>query len=181
MQSVWTWGMIFGAVVMLASCSGGAGSPRVRAASSQAILNHPRISLADYHVSGRHDRATALHNIEQATDGGASRRSSYQNAPGGRVLLDTRILRALEKLADSGYSMRVSELAGGSHSRKSRHYAGISFDVDQINGVKVNPSNPYYKAFMRKCRSLGATEVMGPGDRGHYGHVHVAWPRRRGQ
>ncbi len=181
MQVDWNRWMVLSLAAALSSCSGGAGSPKVRRASSQSILIHSRINLADYHVSGRHDRATALHNVEQATDGGPSRRSTYQKAPGGKVLIDTRVLRALEKLADSGYSMRISELAGGSHSSRSRHYAGIAFDVDQINGVKVNYSNPYYKAFMKKCRRMGATEVLGPGDSGHSGHVHAAWPRRRGQ
>ncbi len=174
------WGGVL--MLMMCSCSGGgAGSPAVRREASQSILHHRRISLADAHLSGRHDQATSLHNIEQATDGGSSHRSSYQRAPGGRVLLDTRMLRALERLADAGYTMHVTELAGGSHSSHSRHYAGIAFDVDRINGMKVNWKNPYCRAFMKKCRRMGATEVLGPGDPGHSGHVHVAWPRRRGQ
>ena len=167
--------------LFLVGCGGGAGSPKVRKASSQAILRHPRIKLADSHVSGRHDRATALHNVQQATGGGKSRRSGYRRAPGGKVLLDTRVLTAMEKLADAGYTINVTELAGGSHSSNSRHYAGIAFDVDRINGVKVGWNNPYYKSFMKHCRRLGATEVLGPGDGGHSGHVHAAWPRRRGQ
>jgi hypothetical protein len=30
---------------------------------------------------------------------------------------------------------------------------------------------------MARCRALGATEVLGPGDQGHDDHIHAAWPR----
>jgi len=81
-------------------------------------------------------------------------------------------------LADTkGYSYRITSIAGGSHSRNSRHYVGTAFDVDMINGRKVRYGNPYFKAFLSACRAKGATEALGPGDRGHSTHAHVAWPR----
>jgi zinc D-Ala-D-Ala carboxypeptidase len=49
-------------------------------------------------------------------------------------------------------------------------------DIDEINGVRVNSSNPHYRALMQQCRDLGATQVYGPGDGGHSTHVHCAWP-----
>lgn len=149
-----------------------------RQSLAQDILDHDRISLANFHVSGRRDRATALDNIRQAARGGSARRSYYGNAPGGYTKLDARMLAGLKRLADEGYRLRLTEVAGGSHSRKSRHYTGLAFDVDYINGVKVGYGNPYYRKFMKRCRRLGATEVLGPGDRGHSTHVHVAWPRQ---
>ena len=128
-------------------------------------------------VSGRVDGATALDNIQQAAAGHAAKMSSYGTAPGGYVRLDPRMLRAMMTLVEEGYRFRVTSIAGASHSRNSLHYQGLAFDVDQINGVKVEYGSPYYHKFMARCRELGATETFGPGSRGHSGHVHAAWPR----
>jgi len=87
------------------------------------------------------------------------------------------MLRALYVLVQGGYSFRITEFAGGSHSSRSRHYAGIAFDIDTLNGRPVSAGHPDYRRFMRRCRELGATEVLGPGSRGHSTHLHVAWPR----
>jgi hypothetical protein len=145
--------------------------------SAQAILaEKAQIVLADRHVSGRVDRATALDNIRDGAAGRAAQRSGYENAPGGEVVLDGRMLEALRTLAKE-HSFRVSEIAGGSHSKNSRHYAGVAFDVDQLDGRTVSVANASVKSFMARCRALGATEVLGPGDPGHSSHIHAAWPR----
>ena len=143
------------------------------------LLAHPRVTCLDYHVSGRRDQATAQHNLEQAARGGAVRRSSYGTAPGGWTMLDVKMLRGLLTLANEGYSFRITELAGGSHSSRSRHYVGTAFDIDMLNGKKMRWGHPSYRRFMKRCRELGATEVLGPGSRGHSSHVHVAWPRKK--
>jgi hypothetical protein len=75
------------------------------------------------------------------------------------------------------YQYEISEIAGGSHSKGSRHYAGVAMDVSKINGQPVSSKNKLVAPFMKKCKSLGATEVLGPGYPGHSGHVHAAWPR----
>ena len=76
------------------------------------------------------------------------------------------------------YSFQISEIAGGSHSKKSRHYAGVAMDVDSINGETVSHKNKNVSGFIKKCKELGATEVLGPGSKGHDSHVHAAWPRK---
>jgi peptidoglycan hydrolase-like protein with peptidoglycan-binding domain len=165
--------------------SGGAPSvtpPPASAASrvrlAQQILNHPQITLWAYSPtdSSSSDGADALSNIRDTAAGRAAKRSSYGNAPGGSVYLDTRMLDGLLKLARV-YRLQITSIAGGSHSSTSRHYAGIAFDINYINGVHVTSSNPYYQALMQLCRTLGATEVLGPGYPGHDTHVHCAWPR----
>ena len=147
----------------------------VRKALASSLLDDLKVGLANFHVSGRHDSATAIDNIRHAAAGRRSHRSRYQRAPGGAVYLDTRMLRTLKILAREGYSFRVTELAGGSHSPKSGHYGGTAFDVDYINGIKVGWGNPYFRRFMKRCRQLGARETRGPGDSGHRSHVHVEW------
>jgi hypothetical protein len=142
------------------------------------LLTHPRVDALDYHVSGRRDSASAQDNLEQAASGGMVRRSSYGNAPGGWTQLDVRMLRALLTLANEGYSFRITEIAGGSHSSTSRHYSGLAFDVDMVNGHRVRNRHASYRSFIARCKQLGATQVFGPGTRGHSSHLHIAWGRR---
>ena len=145
------------------------------AAMAEQILNHPNIKLATEHVSGVDDNATALQNIIDTTAGRPAHRSSYGNAPGGTVQLDPRILHGLLALAET-YSFDVSEFCGGSHSPNSRHYRGVTADVNIINGQHVSRRHPDQAAFRARCTSLGATQVLGPGSSGHSHHIHAAWP-----
>jgi hypothetical protein len=142
------------------------------------MLQQPGLSLLDFHVSGRRDEATAKHNLLQTAAGKSAKRSYYSNAPGGKTQLDPQMLRAMLILLNEGYTFRVTEFAGGSHSSNSRHYAGLAFDIDTLNGRRISYGHPNYRAFLKRCRQLGATEVLGPGTRGHSRHLHVAWPRK---
>jgi len=179
----------FGAL-LLSSCGSLPGSkptptkPTLKPQSSSTavlarrVLNNPKIDLLPKQVSGRLDSASSYHNIASVANGYNAKRSSYGNAPGGETALLNKMLSTMLYLADTkGYSYRVTSIAGGSHSKNSRHYQGIAFDVDMINGRKVNLSNPYCSSFMNSCRAMGATEVLGPGSRGHSSHLHLAWPR----
>lgn len=145
--------------------------------AAQWLQNCNRISWLPRQISGRRDGASALDNLNHAAAGYAVKRSSYGTAPGGYVGLNHRMLWAICDLASRGYTFRVIALAGGGHSRKSRHYDGLAFDVDTINGQRVSYGNPYWRGFLRRCRELGATETLGPGDRGHSTHIHAAWPK----
>ena len=145
-------------------------------ALANAILSNSDIKLATIHVSGVVDQANARQNIVDTAAGGQAKRSSYGNAPGGTVALDARMLRGLLALAQE-YSFSVSEIAGGSHSSNSRHYAGVAADFNKVNGMPINAGHPDLTAFKARCRDLGATEVLGPGAPGHATHVHAAWPR----
>ncbi len=134
------------------------------------------LDLLPTNVSGVDDGADALSNIRDTAGGLSAQRSAYGNAPGGEVDLTFSLLEGLKELSDD-YSFRVTALAGGSHSSRSRHYLGVAMDVDTINGRRVNIDNPDFREFMAKAREMGATEVLGPGDRGHDTHLHIAWPR----
>jgi len=155
-------------------------NPRVTMAK-EIIARSDKFTFANYHISGVKDSATAQMNINAAAAGYASKRSAYGRSPGGYTYLQTNMLSGMLKLANMGYSIRVSEIAGGEHSSRSRHYLGVAYDVTHINGVKVSWNNPFYREYMRKARALGATEVLGPGDKGHSGHLHISWPRPSGQ
>jgi zinc D-Ala-D-Ala carboxypeptidase len=151
------------------------GAALSRAQLASRILESHRITLATTHVSGVHDNATARQNIVDTAHGGRAHRSCYGTAPCGSVYLDMAMLRSMLQLRRS-FTFRVSEIAGGSHVTGSRHYAGKAFDLDLLDGQSISVSNPHVRSFMARCRALGATEVLGPGDPGHATHLHCAWP-----
>lgn len=135
-----------------------------------------QVDLLPIQVSGRNDGADARSNIVDTSLGRQAKRSSYETAPGGRVSLSFALLEGLKELSEE-FSFRVTSLAGGSHSKISRHYLGVGLDVDTIDGRRVDKDHPRFREFMNKARTLGATEVLGPGARGHDRHLHIAWPR----
>lgn len=154
----------------------GAAAGDTAAALARRIQQSPKIGLARGHFSRVQDNATAFDNINDTAEGRAAHRSSYGNAPGGTVNLDPRMLRGMFDLSET-FSFSVSEICGGSHNTNSRHYAGCTFDINVLDGHHVNADNPSAASFQQRCRELGATEVLGPGDPGHSTHIHAGWPR----
>jgi hypothetical protein len=144
---------------------------------AQAIRGNPNITLATTHASGEEDDAHASQNLQDTANGLPAARSDYDTAPGGTTPLDLQMLYGVRQLGQT-YTFAISELAGGSHSPTSRHHAGLAVDVNVINGQPVRDTHPDVAAFKEACRTLGATEVKGPGDPNHDTHVHCAWPRR---
>jgi hypothetical protein len=149
---------------------------KLRKVLANGVLNNANITLATTHVSKTVDNANARQNIVDTSNGVDASRSRYGNAPGGTVKLDIQMLTGLLKLAET-YTLSVSELAGGSHAAGSRHYDGVTVDVNFINGRHVGATHPDLANFKQACRDLGATEVLGPGNAGHDTHVHCAWPK----
>jgi hypothetical protein len=149
----------------------------VRAILAIALRDHKNLQTTSAHRKVQ-DLATARHNLLDAANGLAVQRSSYGGAPGGSVMLDVQLLRGMLRLANK-YSFRITEIAGGSHGEKSRHYFGVAFDVDTLNGRRINANHPDLEAFKADARRFGATEVKGPGNPGHATHIHIAWPRPR--
>lgn len=148
----------------------------MRKTMARGILNHPNITLATAHVTTPLDNATARLNIDDTSQGREASLSNVGTAPGGTVKLDLQLLASILRLADT-FSFSISELAGGQHAAGSRHYKGVTVDVNVINGQHVGASHPDVATFRQQCRDLGATEVKGPGDPGHSTHVHCAWPK----
>ncbi|MFB9902659.1 carboxypeptidase [Allokutzneria oryzae] len=165
--------------VLLGAAGTASADPAAAAAADTAkkIKASSGISLLNSHVSGRkHAASTARSNINDTAAGNKASTSPWSDVGVKKVALDGRMLAGMLKLnTDAKYKFRVTTIAGGDHSSTSRHYAGLAFDVDQINGRAVSSSHPKYKAFMKKCREYGATEVLGPGDAGHSTHLHCAW------
>lgn len=122
------------------------------------ILNNPRITLARIHPSGVRDNAFAYNNIVDTYNGNAAQRSHYQNAPGGSVFLDAKMLRVILLLAEK-YTFTISEIAGASHSKTSNHYDGVAFDIGMINGHYAS-YNALSRSFAADAKSNGAASAM---------------------
>ena len=122
------------------------------------ILTNPRILLETRHPSGVRDNAFAYDNIIDTYRGLAAARSAYQNAPGGSVVLDTDMLKAILLLSEK-YTFTITEIAGASHSKLSKHYEGIAFDIGTING-RYAPYSGYARAFAADARQYGATYTL---------------------
>ena len=142
------------------------------------ILRNPRITLARLHVSQVVDNATARSEASSQMFGYLAGRSSYADAnhpaaPGGRVMLDVRMLRSLIELSRY-YTLTIAELAGGCHATAA-HYRGVAFDANRIDGVPVGVTHPKYRQLMQDCHELGASKVIGPPAAGHATHVHAQW------
>jgi len=156
---------------------GGSGTPATgdAVALAKQLLNTSGVTFARAHSETQHSGSTAYANIVDMAAGKGALTSPQSHVGAKRVQLDPRMLRGLLTLRNSyGYRMNISEFVGGVHSKNSRHYRGLAFDVNEINGIHVGSGAPH-SAFMAACRKLGATEVLGPGDKGHSTHVHCAW------
>ncbi|MFD8595928.1 peptidoglycan-binding protein [Kitasatospora sp. NPDC059646] len=154
-----------------------------RAELAQQIVRRPGITADDFHSGhkGQDPESSARSNLRDTAAGKSALTSRYGDAHGKRVDLDTDMLRGLLQLnANHGFRLNITELAGGDHSKTSWHYAGTTFDVNEINGVHVAMSGKGRELAERlqsACTFLGATQVLGPGDRNHDTHVHCGWPQ----
>jgi hypothetical protein len=182
-----------GALALAGAC--GAPASRVAFASSPLMvsmastsaelaqqLRGSRIVFATVHASGIRDNANANQNIIDASNGLAAARSSYDAdgrrgyppAPGGTVELQPTMLQGLLNIANSpsisATSIQVSELAGGQHStRNSYHYRGLAFDINRINGARLNSTTA--GPLVGSCRGSGASLAQFENNN----HVHCQW------
>lgn len=141
------------------------------------ILNMPAIVLANFHSSNNVDGAYAQSNVQDVAAGNQAARSAYGNAPGGTTGLDAALLQCLID-ASGTWTFLVTEIAGGSHSPASLHYAGRAFDIGTIDGAIANSANAACQPLMNFCVAQGAV-VLGPvplpGNPGHATHIHAHW------
>ena len=142
---------------------------------ARSILNTKGITYAKAHEGGTDKASLPRPNLADVANGHLAKTSPWGHKKGARVALDTRMLNGLLKLnTQHHYKFEISELVGGEHSRTSKHYAGRAIDVTWINGRHVGKKADH-RGFMNACRKLGATLVLGPGDKDHGSHVHCQW------
>jgi hypothetical protein len=119
-------------------------------------LNHPEITINSFHPSGKKDNANGKAEAEAAARGLRVSRSSYEGAPGGVTCLEKGMAQFLLALADEIGQVTVNEIAGGSHSRTSSHYAGHAIDIGKVSGRTMNSKNPHLRRTVELCKTYGA-------------------------
>lgn len=152
---------------------GGGGGGGSRAGMAKDILNDGGITLL--HFCGP-SYASPKSNIRDTANGGKA------SAGGGHVgakkgYLSKNMLKWMRDYGKS-HSYRVTTIMGCSHSSNSKHYRGLAVDIDFADGTKVSTSSSGRSVASKiksSCRAAGATEILGPGDAGHSGHVHCGW------
>ena len=180
-----TWNALIGRTT---NCGGGGTGGASGSSSSAPAASGPAARLLAAHRAGtvtlwnqtfgRWDGADPLSNMTDAAAGRAAKRSCYGTAPCGSVYVQSGLLNGVAALRERyGYRFFVTTIAGGSHSSGSYHYAGRAFDVDEVNGTRINGNSSVATSFMNACRALGAVEVFGPSNdpAGHWDHLHCAW------
>lgn len=135
------------------------------------ILATPEIDLWDRHSQSPLDAAVAVQNIRDTAAGQPARRTI-----GGTTPLDERMLAAVLRFYyDFGYTLEISEFAGGRHSRTSLHYSGLAVDIVRINGEWIRRHDRWTAPLREVADKLLALENLGPGDPDHATHVHFGW------
>ncbi|GHV12248.1 hypothetical protein FACS1894219_04820 [Clostridia bacterium] len=141
---------------------------------AKKILNDSRITLAKVHPSGVDDGAQPYYQIKDTANGKAAKRSSYGNAPGGTVKLSANSLRAILLLADKFGSIKISEIAGASHSVNSWHYQKTSsqnaLDITALGGAITSAKASQAKAFLQAQGFVFSSDPAWEGS-----HIHLAF------
>lgn len=177
MKRTWTMIAAVGVTGMALSvvAPGAAIGAGTRTEAAKKILADKGISLLKSHVSGKkHAASTAYQNVVDTSKGKKASTSPWSHVGVKKVNLSAEMLTGMVSLGKT-YSYRVTTIAGGAHSKTSFHYVGHAVDVDRIDGKAVNSGNSKVAKFKKACRSLGADEILGPGDAGHATHIHCAW------
>ncbi|MGW1810104.1 hypothetical protein [Streptomyces sp. NPDC002078] len=142
---------------------------------ARAILNNKGITYAGAHVKRSDNASLPRQNLVDTANERKAKTSPWGHLKGARVALDKRMLNGVLKLNTVyHFKFQVSEFVGGSHTSGSKHYQGRAVDVSWINGRHVG-KHAAHRAFMAACRKLGASLVLGPGDKDHDDHVHCQW------
>jgi zinc D-Ala-D-Ala carboxypeptidase len=120
-------------------------------------------------------KVSARDNISDTANGKKALLSGLGSSPGGSVDLSPRMLAALLAISQKHKVFVVTFAGGKSHSKKSYHYVGRAFDIDEVDGQRVSFGSNW-RQLRNLCKDLGAVEAFGPGDiPSHEDHVHCAW------
>jgi len=150
----------------------------------KSAFESAQITFNDFHPSGVKDEATAFREARDAAAGKQATLSAYENAPGGKTWLIPEMAAALLEISKIG-KVVINEIAGGSHSKGSRHYAGVAIDIGKLNGKAFTYGVPEARQVINICDKFGADQILninlscGDACQVHNGWIHCSWPRSR--
>lgn len=71
--------------------------------------------------------------------------------------------------------VQVTSTTGGKHVNGSYHYKGQAIDFVPAGGMAAMTKDQVRRIF--ESRGIDVVELLGPGDKGHSDHFHVAWTK----
>ncbi|CCW20160.1 hypothetical protein EBBID32_45310 [Sphingobium indicum BiD32] len=117
-------------------------------------------------------RAAELKTIEQQAD--ALRKSGSARRDG-----DAATTSQVSKLLLEAFGGTITSTTGGKHVKGSYHYKGQAVDFVPAGGM-ASISKDQIRAIADGA-GLQIKELLGPGDKGHSDHFHLAWASGKGQ
>ncbi len=155
---------------------------------AKKILANSNIVLTENVLQHNEPSSGPKQNIVDTSEGKPAWRSSWGDMGHTQVPLASRMLSGLLAIGENNVKVQVNTIAGGDHGSKSRHYAGIAFDIQSAPGEIART-----KLILGICRVAGATETIGPCNNNvslavckatgfetnseHQNHIHCGWPR----
>ncbi len=101
-----------------------------------------------------------------------------QKASRATAKLDSETLRANDvarMLRTALPGVQVTSTTGGQHVKNSYHYRNQAVDFVPAGGMQSMSKADVRKIF--ESRGIDIVELLGPGDKGHSDHFHVAWTK----
>ncbi|WP_052757374.1 hypothetical protein [Sphingobium chungbukense] len=117
-------------------------------------------------------RAAELKRIDEQSD--ALRKSANARRDG-----DTATPSQVSKLLLEAFGGTITSTTGGQHVKGSYHYRGQAVDFVPTGGMGAI-SKEQIRALLEGA-GLQIKELLGPGDKGHNDHFHVAWAGGKGE
>lgn len=161
---------------------------------AQLLLEEGRVTFEKGHSSGGIDEANAFDNIKDLAAGNKAKLSDYDNVESfrkrnkhsGETEVSSTLLYVIYKLSKK-YTMKISEITGGSHSPDSKHYFGLAVDINYINGQKIGQGkgsaamsfipDDLILEFEKEAKKHGAYIVLNKfnraEERDHHNHFHL--------
>jgi hypothetical protein len=103
------------------------------------------------------------------------RRQSAARGSGSRDA-DTLTPSAVSRmLRDALPGVHITSTTGGKHAANSFHYRGQAVDFVPKGGMGSMTKEDVRRIF--SSRGIDVVELLGPGDKGHSNHFHVAWTK----
>ena len=96
----------------------------------------------------------------------------------GQARADTETLTSnavAKMLRDALPGVHVTSTTGGKHVKNSYHYRNQAVDFVPAGGMASMTKEDVRQIF--QSRGIDVVELLGPGDKGHSDHFHVAWTK----
>lgn len=140
----------------------------VNAAVERFGSNTRAVTAAVNAAADARDRELKRIDATEKALSGPSRRRDGDTATAGQVV---------KMLRQALPGVQVTATTNGKHVKNSYHYSGQAVDFVPAGGMGSMTKADVRRMF--EARKLDIVELLGPGDKGHSDHFHVAWTKSK--